>query len=115
MNIETMSSLSKPASKVAAMEGTPNRERRDAQPSEHDSEKLKRTVASEELLENIKALTEDGLYSVRFEANDKTGDLKVRVVDQESGEVIREIPPEELLGVAAKLDEYRGMLVDKKV
>ncbi|HKL26007.1 MAG TPA: flagellar protein FlaG [Desulfuromonadales bacterium] len=115
MNIENISSLSKPVSKVAAPEETANRERRDAQTSASDPEKLKRTVAPEELLDKIKALTEDGLYSVRFEARDETGELQVRVVDQESGEVIREIPPEKLLGIAEKLDEFRGMLVDKKV
>ncbi len=44
-------------------------------------------IQSEELLQNIKALTEDGIYSVRFEVDEPTNDLVINLIDQE-GEVI---------------------------
>ena len=39
----------------------------------------------------------------------------VRVVDKETEKLIREIPPEEFLNLAAKLDEMVGIIFDKKV
>jgi flagellar protein FlaG len=77
-----------------------------------DSEAAKKKVQPEEILDQIKALTEDGAYSVRFEMEDKTDQMVVRLVDVESGEMIRQIPPEELLDLTEHLKELRGSLVD---
>lgn len=73
----------------------------------------KKQIQPEELLSQIKALTEDGLYSVRFENDSENGEMVVKVVDRESNEVIREIPPEELRDLANQLKDLRGNLVDK--
>ncbi len=64
----------------------------------------------EELLQNIKALTEDGIYSVRFEIDEPTNDLVINLIDQE-GEVIRQVPSEELLGARKRLSELRGNIL----
>ncbi len=69
-------------------------------------------VQSEELLQQIKSLTEDGLYSVRFENDSDANALVVKVVDSETDEVIRQIPPEELLTLTQRLTDLRGNLVD---
>jgi flagellar protein FlaG len=69
-------------------------------------------VQSEEILDQIKALTEDGSYSVRFEMEAKTNKMVVRLVDIESGETIRQIPPEEIIDLTEVLHELRGSLVD---
>lgn len=66
----------------------------------------------EEILNQIKSLTEDGLYSVRFEKNREFNELVVKIVDSETDEVIRQVPAEEILGVKASLEELRGKLVD---
>jgi len=77
------------------------------------SEQLsKDQVQPEELLNQIKALTEDGLFSVRFEKDKETESLVVKVVDRESGEVIRQVPPEELLSLSKRLRELQGNIVD---
>jgi len=65
----------------------------------------------EELLSQIKSLTEDGVYSVRFE-NDDEQQLIVKIVDSKTDEVIRQIPPEELMELTKQLNELRGNLVD---
>ena len=72
----------------------------------------KQQIQPEELLSQIKALTEDGLYSVRFENDSEAGEMVVKVVDRETDEVIREIPPEELRNLAEKIQDLRGNLVD---
>ncbi len=66
------------------------------------------------LLERINELTEDGAYSVRFEKNRDLNEIVVKVVDSDSGDVIRQIPPEELLGLTKRLNELRGTIVNKQ-
>jgi flagellar protein FlaG len=72
----------------------------------------KQQIQPEELLQQIKALTEDGLYSVRFENDERASGLVVKIVDQENDEVIRQVPAEELLELKATLEELRGNIVD---
>ena len=72
----------------------------------------KKQVQPEELLQQIKSLTEDGLYSVRFENDERSGGLVVKIVDRENDEVIRQVPSEELLQLQATLEDLRGNIVD---
>jgi len=71
-------------------------------------------IQPEELLDQIKAITQDGLYSVRFEKDESSSELVVKIVDNESQEVIRQIPPEELLNFKASFAELVGNIVDTK-
>ncbi len=68
-------------------------------------------VSPSEILENINRISQDGLYSIRFEKNDALDEFVVKIVDRETDEVIRQIPPEEILGVRASLLEFRGNIV----
>ncbi|MBN2644193.1 MAG: flagellar protein FlaG [Desulfuromonadaceae bacterium] len=72
----------------------------------------KKQVQPEELLQQIKQLTEDGLYSVRFENDERSQGMVVKIVDRENDEVIRQIPPEELLDLTKRLTDLRGNLID---
>lgn len=71
-------------------------------------------VASEEILSKIKELTDNGIYSVRFEHNEEHHGLVAQVIDRESGEVIRQIPAEEILELTKRLEDLRGMIIDTK-
>lgn len=51
-------------------------------------------------------------YGVSFEINQEASEVITRIVDQESGEVLRQIPPEEVLAVAERLEEFQGRLID---
>lgn len=53
--------------------------------------------------------------TLQFSVHETTGRTVVRVVDKETEKLIREIPPEEFLNLAAKLDEMVGIIFDKKV
>ena len=72
----------------------------------------KAEIQPEELLSQIKALTEDGLNSVRFEQDEKTHQLVVKIVDSKTEEVVRQVPAEELLGLRRALTEFQGNFVD---
>ena len=69
-------------------------------------------IEPEELLNQINALTEDGVYSVRFERDDTVNELVVKIVDNETDEIIRQIPPEELINLTKHLQEMSGNLVN---
>ncbi|MGM0785237.1 MAG: flagellar protein FlaG [Pseudomonadota bacterium] len=51
-------------------------------------------------------------YGVSFEINQEASEVITRIVDQESGEVLRQIPPEEVLAIAERLEEFQGRLID---
>ena len=80
-----------------------------------ESARKEKKVQAEELLDKISALTEGGLYSVRFERDKQVNDIVVKVIEQETGELIRQIPAEELLGVRKALEDFRGNIVDELV
>jgi flagellar protein FlaG len=70
-------------------------------------------IQAEELLGQIKAVTDNGLYSVRFEQNDNK-EFVVKIYDQKTNEVVRQIPAEEMLKLKAALEDLRGNIVDTK-
>ncbi|WP_058485987.1 flagellar protein FlaG [Defluviitalea phaphyphila] len=49
-----------------------------------------------------------------FTIHEKTKEIMVKVINKETKEVIREIPPEKILDMVAKLWEMAGILVDEK-
>ncbi len=50
-----------------------------------------------------------------FNYNENLNRVSIKVLDKETDEVIREIPPEETLEMIEKLLEVAGLLVDKKL
>lgn len=103
-------SLQKQESPVEALDA--KRKEKDEPKTEPMAGSAKQAVPPEEILQKIKDLTEDGLYSVRFEMDEMVKQMVVRVVDKESGEEIRQVPADELLKAFKHLREYRGLLVD---
>lgn len=48
--------------------------------------------------------------NLQFSVDDSSGRIIITVTDSETDEVIREIPPEDLLSVARNLEEVKGLL-----
>lgn len=51
---------------------------------------------------------------LQFSVHEKTQRLIVQMVDKRDGTVLKEFPPHELLDTIANIQEYVGMLLDKK-
>lgn len=51
---------------------------------------------------------------LQFSIHEKTKDIMVKIIDSETKEVIREIPPEKLLDMFASMLEFAGLLVDER-
>lgn len=116
MNVEAISSpgsLAQQSVKPAELVDTA-RKNKDNKASEPQAPEKSQKIQPEELIDQIKTLTEDGLYSVRFERDDKMKDLVVKIFDNETQKVIRQIPAEELLKFKATFSELVGNLVDTK-
>ncbi len=50
---------------------------------------------------------------LQFSVHEASGEIMVTVRDESSGEVIREIPPSEMLDLSARLGEMVGLLFDQ--
>lgn len=71
----------------------------------------------EELREAVDKLNKTAVIfdrSLRFQIHDKTHRTMVSVVDIVQDKVIRQIPTEEVLDLVAKMDDYLGLIFDKK-
>ena len=53
--------------------------------------------------------------SLEYSVDDKTNRISIIVRDQETDEVIREIPSEETLDMVSKIWELAGIIVDEKM
>ena len=52
--------------------------------------------------------------SLNFSIDDATQSLVVKVIDSDSEKVIRQIPPEEILAIRARIQELLGAIFDKE-
>ena len=64
----------------------------------------------QEAVENL----QERSTSVRFKVDKEASQIIIQVISQDSGEVIRQMPPEELLRAAGRLENLRGVLFDRK-
>lgn len=69
------------------------------------------TKRTNEMNQMMAALNTD----LRFSVHDKTQQLMVQMVDSIKNKVIKEFPPHEFLDMVAKIRDYVGMILDKKV
>lgn len=51
---------------------------------------------------------------LKFEVHDKTKDIMIKIIDDNTGEVVKEFPPEKLLDMVAKMWEVAGIFIDEK-
>jgi len=54
-----------------------------------------------------------GSFSLSYSVHEATGRVMVQVHDADSGEVVRELPPESRLDIYARITEFTGLLFDR--
>lgn len=52
--------------------------------------------------------------NLNFSIDDATGEVVVKVIDAESGKVVRQMPSEEVLKLAARLDDIRSLMFETR-
>ena len=76
-------------------------------------EELKQEL--EEKIEDMNKITETLEENLSFKLHDETDRIMVQVVNVKTNEVVKEMPPEEMLDLAAKIHKMVGLLIDEKV
>lgn len=79
---------------------------------EEKFEKISRKELEELVKEKNKELEKRKL---EFKIHEKTGRIMVKMVDVETEEVIREIPPEKFLNLVGDIWEQVGIIVDERI
>lgn len=112
MNVEAINLHATPQFQLSKGSDQVSEARKKADDLVQSEQAEKKQIQPEELLKQIKSLTDDGLYSVRFENDERTSGLVVKIVNRENDEVIRQVPAEELLSLKATLADLRGNIID---
>lgn len=79
---------------------------------------IKASLGQEQLVRRIEQAVkslEGPQTTLDISIHDKTKEILVKVLNKETGEVIREVPPEKTLDLVAKMMEIAGLLVDERV
>jgi flagellar protein FlaG len=75
--------------------------------------------AAEEKIQRVSELMNSYVRSIqrdiKIQVNNRTGDISVKVISEETGKVIREIPSQEMLELAARMEEMSGIFFDQNV
>lgn len=78
---------------------------------------LQQKPSPQKLQDAVKSMNDfvDGINSsLKFSVDDKSGQTVVKVIDDETKEVIKQIPSEEVLAMAQAVDKLKGLLVQQK-
>ncbi|MFA7533788.1 MAG: flagellar protein FlaG [Tissierellaceae bacterium] len=90
------------------------------QPRHGEERKIieEKRITEEEAINLIEKANKDFVvYDRRFEfsIHDATRQIMVKIIDVNTDEVIRELPPEKILDMVAALWEVAGIIVDRKI
>ncbi len=69
----------------------------------------------EESLDTLNHMMKDLERSFEFTIHESTERLMIRVLNSDTEEIIREIPPEKILDIVASIEEMVGILVDERL
>jgi flagellar protein FlaG len=51
---------------------------------------------------------------ISFSKDDNTGDIVIKIIDNKTDEVIKQIPPEAIVELRKRLSDFQGLFLDKK-
>lgn len=108
-----------PESRAVKVQEEPKQAQAESRQAQAEPELSKMKL--EDAVELANTAMKVSIYQLQFKIHEDSGKVQVKVVDEETGEVIREIPPEQMLEIAAgikemleKFDKMVGVLVDKR-
>ena len=88
-------------------------------PVKEDQQKSQKILnieaAAEEIAEKMNQVSSVFNTSLAFSVDKPTGKTVIKVLDRETNEIIRQIPPEEMLRLIGKMRYVMGMLLDVEI
>lgn len=65
-------------------------------------------------LDKINEKVQQVMREIKFSIDEKSDRVVIKVIDQSTKEIIREIPPEAVIDMAEQLDRAQGVLIKEK-
>ncbi len=91
----------------------PRDEKTKSEPQNSSLEKIESgQVDTAKLSKVVNAMYDEQNYNIEFSTYENTNQTIINIVDRNTGELVRQIPPEELLRMQERLTEYTGNFVD---
>lgn len=97
-----------------AADGQPSVQSCQSLPGNEKAIELSSDIINQAIVQANKSLAAESI-ALSFAIHDQTKEVMVKVVNTDTGEVIREIPPEKLMDRFAQVLKNIGWLVDEKV
>jgi flagellar protein FlaG len=69
---------------------------------------------AQQAVETLRRLAQPVAQNLQFSVDKETGATVIRVIDENTNEVIRQIPSEDILALTASLDKLSGLLLKDK-
>ena len=114
---KSISSLNESSNKIVDRKNKINKDNIDKDVDEYveeeSKEKLKEDI--EKLNETVSLLENDIKESLKFELHEQSERMMVKVMNIQEHEVIKEMPPKEVLDLIGKIKEMVGVFLDEKV
>lgn len=102
----TAQSTAKPSADAAPVAASADTAGTTGSPS--DAKQLSDAIAQ------VQEFTQSLAKELTFDIDDDSGRTVVKVIDSSTNEVLRQIPSEEMLGIAKALDQIQGLLIKQK-
>lgn len=83
----------------------------EAEPAPQPMPQPKTRADLEQFLADLQKVLSPLSRSLQFSIDDRSGRTIVRVIDRSTREVIRQIPSEEILALADRMDKVQGLLL----
>ena len=87
-------------------------------PTHKDAQNNGENTSEEKIVETIEELNkviEKMDVSIQYEKHEATNRMMIRLVNKENNEVIKELPSEKILDMAASLCEQAGLFIDERL
>ncbi|WP_224742790.1 flagellar protein FlaG [Stutzerimonas kunmingensis] len=113
METVNLSSLSQPNTVRREMPSLSPNASGETAPTDGAKAKEQSVSASESAtsaVERFKSIVQDLQRNLDFSVDDSSGQVVVKVMDGESGKLIRQIPSEDLLRLSERLEDMRSLL-----
>jgi len=106
-------------SKIADQKVRPDRKIKDEQQvkEKKNAEKEQKGKEDAQVSQDLLDELEYGINTIHnvgleFSMHDESGRIMIKVVEKDTGDLIREIPPEEILDLVARMGDMLGILFD---
>lgn len=113
MSTSTVDKVVKPSEQLKSTEQQLDKHQR-IRKDEELNEEVQRKEA-EHIVNGMNEFLKPKLTNISFELHEKLDSYYVEVVDQDTKEVVKEIPAKKILDMRAKMMEYLGLFIDEKL